>query len=53
MRDLVVQAQDADRDAFAALVDLTGDRLYAVAARILRDHETVRFVDALPTPPPS
>ncbi len=39
MRDLVVRAQDGDRDAFAALVDLTSDRLYAVAARILRDHD--------------
>ena len=39
MRDLVVRAQDGDRDAFAALVDLTGDRLYALAARILRDHD--------------
>jgi RNA polymerase sigma-70 factor (ECF subfamily) len=39
MRDLVVRAQDGDRDAFAALVDLTSDRLYALAARILRDHD--------------
>jgi RNA polymerase sigma-70 factor (ECF subfamily) len=39
MRDLVVRAQEGDRDAFAALVDLTSDRLYALAARILRDHD--------------
>jgi RNA polymerase sigma-70 factor (ECF subfamily) len=39
VRDLVVRAQAGDRDAFAALVDLTSDRLYALAARILRDHD--------------
>ena len=37
MRDLVERARDGDRDAFAALVALTSDRMYGVAARILRD----------------
>jgi RNA polymerase sigma-70 factor (ECF subfamily) len=35
--DLVVRARDGDRDAFAALVQATSDRLYAIATRILRD----------------
>jgi RNA polymerase sigma-70 factor, ECF subfamily len=39
VRDLVVQAQNGDRDAFAALVHMTGDRMYAVATRILRDSD--------------
>jgi RNA polymerase sigma-70 factor, ECF subfamily len=39
VRDLVVRAQDGDREAFAALVQLTSDRLYALAARILRDND--------------
>ena len=39
MRDLVVGAQNGDRDAFAALVGMTSDRMYAVAARILRDND--------------
>lgn len=38
VRDLVVAAQNGDRDAFAALVHLTSDRLYALAVRILRDN---------------
>jgi RNA polymerase sigma-70 factor (ECF subfamily) len=38
VRDLVVQAQRGDRDAFASLVQLTSDRLYALAARVLRDN---------------
>jgi RNA polymerase sigma factor (sigma-70 family) len=38
VRELVVQAQHGDRDAFAALVNVTGDRMYALAARILRDN---------------
>jgi RNA polymerase sigma-70 factor (ECF subfamily) len=38
VRDLVVKAQNGDRDAFAALVSVTSDRMYAVAARILRDN---------------
>lgn len=36
-RSLVELAQGGDRDAFAALVRAVGDRLYAVAYRILRD----------------
>ena len=39
MRDLVVRAQRGDRDAFAALVQLASDRMYALAARILRDND--------------
>ena len=39
VRDLVVQAQNGDRDAFAALVHMTSDRMYALAARILRDND--------------
>jgi RNA polymerase sigma-70 factor (ECF subfamily) len=35
--ELVEQARNGDRDAFAALVQLTSDRMYAVATRILRD----------------
>ena len=37
VRDLVELAQRGDRDAFAALVQMTSDRMYALAARILRD----------------
>ena len=37
MRDLVERAQRGDRDAFAAQVGLTSDRMYALASRILRD----------------
>ena len=39
MRDLVVRAQQGEREAFAALVHLTSDRLYGLAARILRDND--------------
>jgi RNA polymerase sigma-70 factor (ECF subfamily) len=39
VRDLVVRAQHGDRDAFAALVQMTSDRMYALAARILRDND--------------
>ena len=39
MRDLVERAQRGDREAFAALVSLTSDRMYAIAARILRDND--------------
>jgi RNA polymerase sigma-70 factor (ECF subfamily) len=39
VRDLVVRAQEGDREAFAALVQLASDRLYALAARILRDND--------------
>ena len=35
--DLVVRAQRGDRDAFAILARTRGDRLYAIAQRILRD----------------
>jgi RNA polymerase sigma-70 factor (ECF subfamily) len=37
VEDLVVRAQNGDREAFAALVDATSNRLYAIATRILRD----------------
>jgi RNA polymerase sigma-70 factor, ECF subfamily len=36
-RKLVEQAQRGDREAFARLLSAVGDRLYAVASRILRD----------------
>lgn len=36
-RSLVERAQRGDRDAFASLLGAVGDRLYAVAFRILRD----------------
>jgi RNA polymerase sigma-70 factor (ECF subfamily) len=39
VRDLVVRAQSGDQEAFAALVQMTSDRLYALAARILRDND--------------
>jgi RNA polymerase sigma-70 factor (ECF subfamily) len=35
--DLVVQAQGGDEEAFASLAVVAGDRLHAVAHRILRD----------------
>jgi RNA polymerase sigma-70 factor, ECF subfamily len=47
VRDLVARAQKGDRDAFAALVQLTSDRMYALAARILRDGDLAE--DALQT----
>ena len=37
MDELVDRAWSGDREAFAALVQLTSDRMYAVATRILRD----------------
>jgi len=37
VRDLVVGAQNGDRVACAALVQMTSDRMYALAARIPRD----------------
>ena len=37
MEHLVERARDGDRDAFAALVNATSDRMYAIAVRILRD----------------
>jgi DNA-directed RNA polymerase specialized sigma24 family protein len=45
VRDLVERAQEGDRDAFAALVGLTSDRMYGLATRILRD--SVLAEDAL------
>ena len=36
-RDLVEQAQRGDREAFAILARTHGDRLMAIAQRILRD----------------
>src|SRR4051812_9417278 len=36
-RDLVQAAQRGDREAFAILARTHGDRLYAIAQRILRD----------------
>jgi RNA polymerase sigma-70 factor, ECF subfamily len=39
VRDLVLRAQGGDREAFAALVQLASDRMYALAARILRDND--------------
>jgi RNA polymerase sigma-70 factor (ECF subfamily) len=44
-RELVEQAQRGDQDAFAALVELTADRLYSIAYRMLRD--PARADDAL------
>jgi len=39
VEDLVVLASRGDRDAFAALATTSIDRLFAVARRILQDHE--------------
>ena len=39
MRDLVERAQNGDREAFGALVGLISDRMYGLAARILRDSD--------------
>ena len=36
---LVERAREGDESAFAALIDLDGDRCYAIAYRILRDAE--------------
>lgn len=36
-RDLVKQAAEGDREAFAVLARIHGDRLYAIANRILRE----------------
>lgn len=44
-RELVERAQRGDQEAYAALVHLVADRLYAVAFRILRDAD--RAEDAL------
>jgi RNA polymerase sigma factor (sigma-70 family) len=37
VRDIVEQAMSGDREAFATLVLQHGDRIYAIATRILRD----------------
>ena len=37
MRDLVERAMRGDHDAFGMLVNLTSDRMFAIATRILRD----------------
>ncbi len=37
MRDVVERAMRGDHDAFGMLVNLTSDRMYAIATRILRD----------------
>ena len=43
MRAVLVQrARDGDEDAFTQLVDLDGDRCYAIAYRILRDVDRAR-----------
>jgi RNA polymerase sigma factor (sigma-70 family) len=39
VRDLVERAMDGDRDAFGMLVLQISDRMYALAARILRDSD--------------
>jgi RNA polymerase sigma-70 factor (ECF subfamily) len=39
---LVERARDGDEDAFTQLVDLDGDRCYAIAYRILRDVERAK-----------
>jgi RNA polymerase sigma-70 factor (ECF subfamily) len=39
VRDLVERAQGGDREAFGALVGMISDRLYGLAARILRDND--------------
>jgi RNA polymerase sigma-70 factor (ECF subfamily) len=39
VRDLVERAQNGDREAFGALVGLISDRMYGLAARILRDSD--------------
>lgn len=38
-RELVIRAQQGDRDAFAALAHAHGDRLFGIARRLLRDHD--------------
>jgi RNA polymerase sigma-70 factor, ECF subfamily len=39
VRDLVERAQRGDREAFGALVGMISDRMYGLAARILRDND--------------
>ena len=43
-RELVERARSGDADAFAELACTSGDRLYAIASRILRDGD--RAADA-------
>jgi RNA polymerase sigma-70 factor, ECF subfamily len=38
-RDLVEQAQHGDKEAFGILARTHGDRLFAIAQRVLRDHD--------------
>jgi RNA polymerase sigma-70 factor (ECF subfamily) len=38
-RDIVERARSGDHDAFEALTAIAFDRLYAIAWRVLRDHE--------------
>jgi RNA polymerase sigma-70 factor (ECF subfamily) len=47
MHDLVELASRGDRDAFAALTSASVDRLFAIAHRILQDHD--RAQDAVQT----
>jgi RNA polymerase sigma-70 factor (ECF subfamily) len=48
-RSVIERAQRGDRDAFAGLVHAVGDRLYALAYRILRDPDLAQdaFQEAL------
>ena len=39
---LVERARDGDEDAFTQLVDLDGNRCFAIAYRILRDAERAK-----------
>jgi RNA polymerase sigma-70 factor, ECF subfamily len=39
VQDLVEQASRGDRDAFAALASASVDRMFAIARRILQDHD--------------
>ena len=39
---LVERAREGDEDAFTQLVDINGDRCFAIAFRILRDHERAK-----------
>lgn len=50
-RSLVELAQGGDRDAFAGLVRVVGDRMYALAHRILRDPDAAQdaYQDAMIT----
>jgi RNA polymerase sigma-70 factor (ECF subfamily) len=39
VRDVVIQAQQGDREAFATLARAHGDQLFGIARRLLRDHD--------------